>query len=74
MQKLLKRRRVMKKIENLAKRFVRHMFKTWWNKVAAIAILACASVPMFVDKDATAFVIALIFAIPMFFAKEDWRK
>lgn len=64
----------MKMIEKLAKKFVRHMFKTWWNKVCAIALILVGSVPVWLDGDGTALIVLSIFAIPMFFAKEDWRK
>jgi hypothetical protein len=46
--------------------------KTWKNKLAAIALLAMGYVGIVLENDATAFVLFALFAIPMFFAKENW--
>ena len=61
-----------KKIEKLAKRFVLHMFETFWNKVIALAMIFIGMIPMFVDKDATAVVFISFIAVPMFFARTNW--
>lgn len=46
--------------------------KTWKNKLYAIVLLACGYVGIPLENDATAFVFMAMFAIPLFFAKENW--
>lgn len=53
--------------ERMIRRFVRNIEQTWKNKLGAIIFVITASVPMILDGDATAFVMALMFAIPLFF-------
>lgn len=46
--------------------------ETWKNKLCAIGLLACGGVPTLVANDATALVFIGMFAVPLFFAKENW--
>lgn len=46
--------------------------KTWKNKLTAIALLGLGYMMIAMENDATVFVLFAIFAIPMFFAKENW--
>ena len=48
--------------------------RTWKNKIFALILLLCGYIPMYVEKDATAFVFMLIFAVPLFFASKDYTK
>ena len=44
--------------------------ETLKNKLCAIGLLACGSVPALVVNDATALVVIGMIAVPLFFAKE----
>ena len=46
--------------------------ETLRNKFYAILLIACTLPVMFLDGDATATVFVGMFAVPMFFAKENW--
>ena len=46
--------------------------KTWKNKLAALGLALVGYLSMLPEKDATAFVFLLMFAIPLFFAKENY--
>ena len=46
--------------------------KTLKNKLYAIILLICGYLSTLIDNDATALVLFAFFAIPMFFAKENW--
>ncbi len=46
--------------------------KTIKNKIVAILLIVCGLVPAFIDKDITAEIMMLLFAIPLFFAKDNW--
>ena len=46
--------------------------KTWKNKLSAIAMLGCGYVGVLIENDATALVFLAMFAVPLFFAKENW--
>ena len=52
--------------------FIKYMKETIFNKIIAIIILVVASVPVWLDRDITALVLISIFAIPLFFAKNNW--
>ena len=45
--------------------------KTLKNKIAALSLVLAGLVPTLLDGDATVLVFAGLFAIPLFFAKED---
>lgn len=42
------------------------------NKLSAIAMLGCGYVGVLIENDATALVFLAMFAVPLFFAKENW--
>lgn len=46
--------------------------KTLKNKLCAITLMGAGLVPVFLMKDLTALVFLGCFAVPMFFAKENW--
>lgn len=46
--------------------------KTWKNKLSAVALLACGYSGVLIENDGTALVFFAMFAIPLFFAKENW--
>lgn len=46
--------------------------KTWKNKLSAIAMLGCGYMSVLIENDATAFVFLAMFAVPLFFAKDNW--
>ena len=45
--------------------------KTLKNKIAALSLVLAGAFPLMLDGDATFLVFAALFAIPLFFAKED---
>jgi len=45
--------------------------KTWTNKVYSLILMAVGVISIFIESDATAFVMALMMGIPIFFAKEN---
>jgi hypothetical protein len=51
---------------------VKKRYKTTQNKIHALILILIGLVPIWLDNDATAFVFLLIFAVPLFFAKENW--
>lgn len=46
--------------------------ETLRNKIYALLLIGCTLPVMFLDGDATATVFVSMFAVPMFFAKENW--
>ena len=48
-----------------------YLKRTWKNKLAAIGLLLCAYVPIWLDRDATVFILMAMIAIPLFFATQD---
>lgn len=56
------------------KRFVRHLRKTWKQKLCAMALAAVGVLSaMLSEGDATALIIMLFIAVPMFFSnRTDW--
>lgn len=53
-------------------RIARYFRKTWKNKLCAIALLTLTFSVAKLTGEATAFVIMLVFALPMFFARSNW--
>ena len=51
--------------------FVRYMLETWQNKLVAIVLVIAGLVPVFMDGDATAFVLFMFFAVPLFFSRKN---
>jgi hypothetical protein len=48
--------------------------KTWKNKLVSVLLFFSGCVPIWIDGDGTAFVFLLMFAIPLFFAKNNYIK
>lgn len=46
--------------------------ETLRNKIYALLLIGCTLPVIFLDGDATATVFVSMFAVPMFFAKENW--
>ena len=46
--------------------------KTVKNKLYAVGLIACSLPVIWLDNDATATILISFFAIPLFFAKENW--
>lgn len=46
--------------------------KTLYNKLMAIAFLILGYASVKIEGDGTFFIFSLMFAIPLFFAKENW--
>jgi len=46
--------------------------KTFNNKLFAIILILCGIASMKIDNDATAFIVLLCMALPLFFAKNNW--
>lgn len=57
--------------ERMIRHFVQNIERTWKNKLGAIAFVLTGAAPMVLDGDATAFVLALMFAIPLFFTTKQ---
>lgn len=53
------------------RKFVKHMRRTWMNKVAVLAMLAITYIAAVWTGDATAFAFILIFFGPVFFVNEQ---
>jgi hypothetical protein len=49
-----------------------YLKETWKNKLAALLMVAVGVFMLKFDNDITILVMALIFAIPLFLAVEDW--
>lgn len=57
---------------NIVNKIVNNLKETYMNKLMAIILLICGSVPVMIDGDGTFLLFAGIIAIYMFFAKENW--
>ena len=53
-------------------RRARYWRRTWRNKLSALALIAISLVPVFIERDGTVLILALLLGIPMFFARENW--
>lgn len=42
------------------------------NKLYALVLILIGVVPILIDQDGTFFIFALMFGVPLFFAKENW--
>ena len=51
---------------------IKYLKRTWKNKVAALAAALFGYATTFIDNDGTFFMFALCFAIPMFFARNNF--
>lgn len=54
------------------RKFFNYMTTTWKNKLGAIFMFICGMLGVWVLNDATALVILMLFAVPMFFSSKDW--
>lgn len=48
-----------------------YLKRTWKNKLAALGLALVGYLSMLPEKNGTAFVFLLVFAVPLFFAKEN---
>lgn len=62
----------MNTMKRYIKKIKRNFRKTYKNKLVAIALLLLGVLSVGIENDATFLVFTLIFAIPLFLAKEDW--
>lgn len=53
------------------RKLILHLRRTWKNKLTAVAMTAGGAAAASVDGDGTAFVLLLMFALPLFLYKED---
>lgn len=60
-----------KKIEKYAKKFVRHIFRTYKNKLAVMMMLVIGIVTAKISGDATFLAFAIVFFGPLFFVREN---
>lgn len=61
-----------KKNRKRRRSFMMYMQDTYKNKLTAIVLMAISIVPILLDHDATLFVVMIAFAVPLFFAKDNW--
>lgn len=61
-----------KKNRKRKRSFMMYMQDTYKNKLTAIVLMAISIVPILLDHDATLFVVMIAFAVPLFFAKDNW--
>lgn len=61
-----------KRKERQRARRIRYWQRTWRNKVYALALLFIGTVSMMIGHDGTLLIITALFAIPMFFSRENW--
>lgn len=54
------------------RKLILHLRRTWKNKLTAVAMIAGGAAAASVDGDGTAFVLLLMFALPLFAAKENY--
>lgn len=52
--------------------FANYMRDTWVNKLIAVGLFILGYLSTLMEGDCTAFVFILLFAIPLFFAKDNW--
>ena len=52
--------------------FANYMRETWVNKLIAVGLFILGYLSTLMEGDGTAFVFILLFAIPLFFAKDNW--
>ena len=48
-----------------------NIMKTLKNKLAALALVGCGLVPTILEGDASVLLFAIVFGLPLFFAKDD---
>lgn len=52
-------------------KFREYFKRTWKNKLLSVALLIFGYISTIIDNDSTALIVIMLFAIPLFFAKED---
>lgn len=60
------------KNRNVKGGFVKYFRETWRNKLCACALLIAGMFGVILETDATALITMALFAVPMFFSREDW--
>ncbi len=50
---------------------IEYLKRTWKNKVGALALMGVGYLSIGIEGDATGFVFLMLFAIPLFFAKNN---
>ena len=63
--------------ERIYPKFIKYIKETWKNKLFAIFLLLTGLLGLYLDKDGTLFILALIFSIPLFITNKsvfykDW--
>lgn len=53
-------------------KFERYIRRTLKNKICSLALLGIGVLSVIPEREITVLVLISIFAIPLFFAKEDW--
>lgn len=66
------KKRKIKRANKYVVKFVRHLEKTWRNKVVAIILIVLGLIPMLLFKEGTFSLVMFIAAIGLIFAKENY--
>lgn len=53
---------------------VKYLKRTWKNKVGALVLMGIGYLSIGIDNDATFFVFALMFAIPLFLTRKNHNE
>lgn len=63
----------MRNRNRIMRTFIGYMRKTWKNKIYAIGLILLSMIPIYLEGEGTAFIMALLLAVPMFFStRTDW--
>lgn len=54
------------------RKFVRYMYRTYKNKLCALALVLIGWLSTLIDNEGTAFVLCLMIAVPLFFTRNNW--
>lgn len=65
MRKEYKRQRAMTS-------FIKYIHRTWKNKLIAVGLVCAGMAGVVLESDATALVLMLLLAVPMFFSSKNW--
>mgnify|MGYP006898653564 CR=1 FL=1 len=52
--------------------FIKYIRRTWKNKLIAMALVCIGMAGVVLESDATALVLMLLLAVPMFFSRKNW--
>lgn len=58
--------------QNKRHRFIQYIRNTYVNKIIATILFICGYATTLLDNDATAFLLIMLIAVPLFFAKDNW--